>query len=403
METSILILLTIYADYKVNCACTLDLNKDFGVPPPVYLRDGQFLSPDGSGAISLQRSETVQVACPGSRRRVVTGNTTTGYDFVEAHCIVNKTFRVDRWIGQFVDVHCNIQPSPDVVATRERCYGNNEVISVGFDIRNKFYQLYEACFDRGRLTTLYVKHRLTPASIFSQSNYGNKKFIDGLHHEKVINSAYKQQAARIDAVLGPGMSKNYITRKQFLARGHLAARTDFIMRSDQRATYQYVNSAPQWQRGNSGDWAALEAALRQRIHSYGSPVTVYTGTAGVLSLTDQAGKLKELYLHVDENNNGIIPVPLYFFKLVYDPKQRAAAAFVSVNTATPNRTAVFLPVISGSPNRTAGPLAGCRSCGRHAWLHWRPRDNTDSFCCDYAALAAQVPHLPRLDVKTLFC
>lgn len=44
----------------------------------------------------------------------------------------------------------------------------------------------------------------------------------------------------------------------FLARGHLAARSDFIYIAHQRATYNFLNVAPQWQSFNGGNWAILE-------------------------------------------------------------------------------------------------------------------------------------------------
>lgn len=56
-------------------------------------------------------------------------------------------------------------------------------------------------------------------------------------------------------------------------------------------------------------------ALRRRVVSRGRKVTVYTGTHGVCTLADAFGVEHELYLHADENNNRIIPVPLYFYKV----------------------------------------------------------------------------------------
>lgn len=393
MDTSfkfiiLFIIFIIYAVYKVDGECSLVLNMDFGLPSPVYLRNGQYLSPNNTGAVVLQQSDTVLVACPGRGRRVFTRNITTGYVAVEAHCIINTTFRVERWIGQFSDIRCNMLPTANVEVIREKCYAGNSLIRVGYNIQSKIYPLYEACFDRNLLTTLYVKYQLTPAIVFHEFKQGSEKFYDSTLFKKVnINKAYTQQSQQIDAILGPEMHKKYTNKTQYIARGHLAARGDFIMRGQQAASYHYVNSAPQWQRGNAGDWAALESALRRRINTYGSPVVVYTGTMGVMSLPDSTGQPRDLYLEFDENNNGILPVPLYFFKLVYDPVKKSAAAFVSINSSFYNGTVVER-------------LTFCDAkCSRHAWLHWRRNDGTHSFCCDYAALAAVVPHTPHLDVK----
>lgn len=58
----------------------------------------------------------------------------------------------------------------------------------------------------------------------------------------------------------------------FLSRGHLAARSDFIYYSHQRATFYFLNAAPQWQTFNGGNWAILEEVNiynnQTVVHSY---------------------------------------------------------------------------------------------------------------------------------------
>lgn len=56
-------------------------------------------------------------------------------------------------------------------------------------------------------------------------------------------------------------------------------------------------------------------ALRRRVNKYGSPLTIYTGTNGVTTLEDKAGNPKKIFLDVDDNNNEILPVPMYFYKV----------------------------------------------------------------------------------------
>ncbi|KAG6465821.1 hypothetical protein O3G_MSEX015416, partial [Manduca sexta] len=52
--------------------CVLSLREDFGHPPPVYIRDGGYLEPNGpNGTIVFQSTEKVLVACPGHRNHVV--------------------------------------------------------------------------------------------------------------------------------------------------------------------------------------------------------------------------------------------------------------------------------------------------------------------------------------------
>lgn len=54
------------------------------------------------------------------------------------------------------------------------------------------------------------------------------------------------------------MVDRYLTNNQFLARGHLTAKSDYIFASGQRATFFFTNAAPQWQPFNAGNWNNLE-------------------------------------------------------------------------------------------------------------------------------------------------
>ncbi|GBP64626.1 hypothetical protein EVAR_46555_1 [Eumeta japonica] len=131
-----------------------------------------------------------------------------------------------------------------------------------------------------------------------------------------MNSVYtlKKQKERFLQILGPGADEKYLTKADSLTRGHLAARADFGLEFSQRASFHLVNVAPQWRRGNQGDWAALESALRQRVHKRGRRVTVYTGAYGVTALRDARGAPRAVYLASDENGNEVVSVPMYFYK-----------------------------------------------------------------------------------------
>lgn len=69
----------------------------------------------------------------------------------------------------------------------------------------------------------------------------------------------------VGQILGSStLGTNYIKDiDYYLARGHLAARADFVYSTHQRATFWYINTAPQWQTFNSGNWKVLEDNLRE--------------------------------------------------------------------------------------------------------------------------------------------
>ncbi|XP_049704173.2 uncharacterized protein LOC110382084 [Helicoverpa armigera] len=383
---------------NVTSDCVLSLNKDFSSPGPVFLKNGDFLEVNtANGNITMGRSEVVTVACPGHNRKVVLGTVTMPYDTMEAHCLVDKTFRVDRRILTFKEIKCNTQPWFTAQEYPETCHEHSSMIyHVGYKVKNSFHTIYEACFDKRLLRTHYVKHRLTPLSIYKQHGLTRPAFIDGnLFRGVKMNEIYKfnNQKTSLDAILGHSMSGHYLTKKQFLSRGHLAANADYPTSALIRATFHYVNSAPQWQRGNAGDWAALEESLRRRVNALNTTVIVYTGTHGIMTLPNRSGHMKEVYLHIDENNNPDVPVPMYYYKLVYDPIRKLAAVFITINS-------------SFYSDKVLNSLVFCQDICEHnrefSWLKWRANDGTFSFCCDYKSFVEEVDYLPKLDVRGRF-
>lgn len=80
---------------------------------------------------------------------------------------------------------------------------------------------------------------------------------------------------------------------QFLTRGHLAPRADFALRSHQRASFHYINAAPQWMRGNAGDWAALEDVGSYEMYTPNDQFTLF--------IKNVQSKIKPYYYPVKPN------------------------------------------------------------------------------------------------------
>jgi DNA/RNA endonuclease G (NUC1) len=99
----------------------------------------------------------------------------------------------------------------------------------------------------------------------------------------------------------------------------LAANADFIYGSQQRATFWFLNVAPQWQSFNGANWAQLEDSARDYAAGSGNDVIVYTGTHGVTTLDDVNGNPAEIYVGFDSNGNGVLRVPEFYWKIVYEP------------------------------------------------------------------------------------
>lgn len=67
-----------------------------------------------------------------------------------------------------------------------------------------------------------------------------------------------EQRRTIAQFVGQTLADRYVTSHQFLARGHLAAKSDYVFATGQRASFYFINAAPQWQPFNAGNWNSLE-------------------------------------------------------------------------------------------------------------------------------------------------
>ncbi|KAM3955554.1 uncharacterized protein ACR2FA_010549 [Aphomia sociella] len=146
-----------------------------------------------------------------------------------------------------------------------------------------------------------------------------------------FNNSIRQQ-------FGENIFQKYSIKTLNISKGHLAACADFILSAERRATYDYINSAPQWLEGNKKSWSNLERDLRIKISNESSDITVYTGTFGNLTFKTDHGEDKTVYLS-KRNELVIVPVPLYFYKR----STNNIAALTSLNclytTAPPVRCA----------------------------------------------------------------
>lgn len=91
-------------------------------------------------------------------------------------------------------------------------------------------------------------------NLFSSSSAGS--FYPGV----TINSLYRQahQKLKIASYVGDELADKYVAGNNYLARGHLSAKTDHVFSTGQRSTFYFINAAPEWQPINAGNWNWLE-------------------------------------------------------------------------------------------------------------------------------------------------
>lgn len=171
---------------------------------------------------------------------------------------------------------------------------------------------------------------------------------------------------------------------QFLSRGHMAAKTDFVYGALQRLTFWYLNTAPQWQTFNGGNWNTLEMDVRSFATSRRLDLDVYTGVHGQMTMEDVRGKQQPVHLHVDR---AIVSVPKFYWKVIYDPLSKRGTAFVGLNDP-------FIKSITKD-------IYICEDISyKIEWLKWRRHHITDgiSYACTVDDLRKAVPTVPAFDV-----
>lgn len=75
----------------------------------------------------------------------------------------------------------------------------------------------------------------------------------------------------------------------------------------------------------------MEAGVKAFVANQNINVEVYTGVHGVLSLRDQNGIFRQLYLDFDANGRGLIPVPEFYYRVVLHRPTNRGIVFIGIN------------------------------------------------------------------------
>uniref|UniRef100_A0A1I8PGW0 DNA/RNA non-specific endonuclease/pyrophosphatase/phosphodiesterase domain-containing protein n=1 Tax=Stomoxys calcitrans TaxID=35570 RepID=A0A1I8PGW0_STOCA len=413
-------------DTEGPAACLLDVQKDFPRPnelQPLYLvpDTNQYWMPNEKGQLQIPHGASIELHCTKSfangttAKPKATANTRT----IRPRCLLDKNF---LWQGekyefrQFIcekstrytieQLHEKCPPS--VEATKDGLDSKAEMYRVGYNIsRNRFVETMRICHDNDHLRTLYVQHVLLPASIHFQRfvkrlNFSKAGYFKDFNMHYLYSHHNQQQQASLamEASLQGGgqhvsMPMLFDNNTLFLARGHLAAKADYIYASQQRSTFNFFNVAPQWQAFNGGQWATLEDEVRKYVARSKLMVDCYTGTWGIMQLSSSSKSptsgqtpQSDFYLARDANNNGLLPVPMLYYRIMVDQRHPGhGIALVGVN----NPHANFNEIISE-----------CVICDdvheQVAWLRWMTNKNLKKgylYACQVADFVKAIGHLPR--------
>lgn len=330
----------------------------------------------------------IEFYCPAKFFTPATSNKS-----ITATCVDGDMFQVGSKQYIFSDFRCNAWPAFTARKTGGSCPGGI-LVENGFNIQSRFLKLSTICFNEQVEATRYVQHSLHPGSDFFQTGISRINFIsDGFFVGRNVEKLYTQkvQQATITRTLNQDSSKYFnATKYIYLSRGHLAAKTDYVMGTQQRGTFVFVNTAPQWQCFNSGNWQQVEDGVRSMVTARQISIECFTGTYGVTTLPNKDGNPTELYL---SDSTKQIPVPKIFFRIIYEHATKKAIVFIGVNNPHLSleeikKDYIFCPDISS----------------KVTYVKW---NNTDlikgySYACEYAEFKKKVTNVPNLNVTGVF-
>uniref|UniRef100_A0A182JW74 DNA/RNA non-specific endonuclease/pyrophosphatase/phosphodiesterase domain-containing protein n=1 Tax=Anopheles christyi TaxID=43041 RepID=A0A182JW74_9DIPT len=373
--------------------CSISLNRDLTAVQPLLLQPGtdQFVWPElNSTTINLASGQSVELFCTHGFRKGSPGGKAKS---ATVSCTANGRLGYQSGQHNISEFLCQRAVYHVAERTATHCYDNGTIVRVGFSVDvDRFAKLYEVCFDETSLRTHYTKHRLTPHNEHYQRSVKRPSFLQGsFYGDTKMSTLYTfavqhatlarilSSRARADALLD---SKKGL----FLARGHLAAKSDFVFGSHQRASFWFMNVAPQWQRFNGFSWQRIETGVKAYVAANDLQLTVYTGTYGVLQLLDGNGDGQPIYLDFDADRDppGRVPVPALFYKVLLDEENDAGLALIGVN----------------NPHATVEELAAdyvvCGDVsGEVRWLRWDRNSIGDGYvyACDVNEFNRVTGHL----------
>lgn len=306
---------------------------------------------------------------------------------------------MDGRFANFSDVTCKAYPYHTARKTGQTCANGDGVeIEIGFDIGSKFLSFIDICQDEVQEKSFYSHIKMSALNYGYQSGFPRPSFLStGFFNGKYVDTLYTNvnQVAVITQILGSeAQALKFIhpsaTSDKYLARGHLTAKVEVIYGSQQRGTFWFMNVAPQYQAFNGGNWEALESSTRRFFRDRNiANGDLFTGTYGVMTLPDINNVQQEIFLYFDENNNGLIPAPALFYKIIVDNNTKKGIAIIGVNN-------IYL---------TAEEVADLIICNDVSdgidWITWDRRniERGYMYACTVEDLARVVGHLPNIDTS----
>jgi DNA/RNA endonuclease G (NUC1) len=352
----------------------------------------KFLEPKTPGRIILQAKEVVEFFCSSGfvnfpQVTNINGSCTSSTQF-----LVNGTQHAIR------KFECKSEVNHTAVATGGKCFNNSTLIKVGFPVGQRFLTVYQVCHEEKLMHTYWTRYTLSPMSSEYQTGvarpeFDKDKFFVGVN----VNDRYtlSTQNRTLSRILGSQQLAASLLSNEldlYMARGHLAAKSDFIFGPQQLSTFYFINCAPQWQTFNGKNWERVEDASKNFAATRSLNLDVITGTHGIHTLADVNDKHQLIHLDFQANIPARIPAPKIYYKLLIDWAKDAGIALIGTNN--PHATLeeikkdyIFCNDVSHLIN----------------WIQWDKNNITRgySYACDVNELNKVTGHFPDMVVKNL--
>lgn len=392
----------------------MDIQKDFprsDTPQPLYLhpRTDTYWLPNAEGQLVIPHNAHIELHCgTGTFANLDSESEEEDPSSIEIRCLHDRTFEWSQEKREFRKFYCKRPPSYTAERTEQLCGNDGNASSaarlyrVGYRIdARRFVRILELCHDGDQLRTHYTLYQLLPANEHFQQHvkriafstaghfhgYDMERLYTQAHQKRRVEQLMQQQA------LGATETGEFVDSLfdgkagLFLARGHLAAKSDLIYANQQRCSFNYLNVAPQWQSFNGGHWAIVEDATRRFVARSSLSVSVYTGTYGVMTLPDAAET--SFHLALTGNNTGVLAVPSHYYRLLVDNERPTRGlALIGVNN----------PFVTLDQIHERYMLCEPQNREQFTWLlRWLQTDNFKKgylYACTVADVARVLGHLP---------
>ncbi|CAG9812170.1 unnamed protein product [Chironomus riparius] len=375
---------------SVNVACTIDIHTQTGTPQPVFIRPSTsqfFLPANRDGQIQLSVNEGIELWCSGAWT-----SPSGAPNSITATCVSGQTFRYNNANLSFNSFRCQAWPQWTTRRTTTRCFSGGILVDVGFQIGTRWLHLYTVCHDLVFETNWYVHYAFSPVSAANQRNVARPAWTQtGFYTASNVNHLYTRPQHRITIanILGDQAAADRFIESEpsdfFFARGHIAAMTDFILASQQQATFHFLNAAPQWQTFNGANWDSVEISSRRLASDRGLNLDVYTGTFGITNLWNTAGVRRQIFLDWPA---GRIPAPQIYYKILINQADLSGVVLIGVNN----------PWLSQAEINSLGYVICPDVSSQISYVSWS-RTNLQrgfGYACEVHEFSRVVPHIDAI-------